>query len=532
MEAYVTEWLGILFRWFHVIAAIAWIGHAFLFHTFEHGLRRPEVDDVSPDVLGEMWMVHGGGFFRLQKTRVLPARYTGELVWFKWEAAFTWISGVLLLVLVFYMGGGVYLVDPSVSDIRPAAAMGLSLGTLIAGWIFYDLVWSSPLGKRPAVAGALTVAMIAGVTIGLTQVLSGRAAYIHVGGLLGTIMVANVWMRILPGARKMVAALEKGQEPDLGLGALGKQRSLHNGYMHFPVIFIMISNHFPSTYAHAHNWLVLLLIMAAGAGMRQALYDGLTRTHIAVKLMLVASVAGLVYLTWPQSERPDPAAMDSAAQTGKPVDPATTGVIRGVVGFVGESPAPAELSLGGGCESMDDRPLHDRAVVVNQGKLANVFVWIRQGHEDWRAPPPPSSAVEIDQRGCMYAPRVAGARVGQPVTFINRDPLFHNVRSVSEDNAVFNLMMPAKEQRETRTFKRPEVMVQARCDVHPWMRAYIGVVPHPWFAVSDESGAFAIEGVPPGTYGIEAWHEVFGTAAETVTVPERGAIDLSFSFSR
>jgi uncharacterized membrane protein/plastocyanin len=530
MEAYFTEWLGILFRWFHVIAAIAWIGHAFLFHSFEHGLRRPEVDDVSDDVLGEMWMVHGGGFFRLQKTRVLPERYTGELLWFKWEAAFTWISGLLLLVIVFYMGGGIYLVDPSVSDIRPAAAMGLSVGTLIAGWIVYDLVWSSPLGRRPAIAGALTVAMIAGVTIGLTQVLSGRAAYIHVGGLLGTIMVANVWMRILPGARKMVAALEKGQEPDLGLGAMGKQRSLHNGYMHFPVIFIMISNHFPSTFAHEHNWLVLLLIMAFGAGMRQALYDGLKNTPVAVKLLLVASVAGLVYLTWPQSTRADTAAPDSAA--GTPLDPATAGAIRGVVTFTGEPPPAAELSLGGGCESIEDRPLHDRAVVVNQGKLANVFVWIRQGHEGWQAPPPPATAVEIDQRGCMYAPRVAGARVGQPVTFINSDPLFHNVRSVSGDNAVFNVMMPAKDQRDTRTFHRPEVMVQARCDVHPWMRAYIGVVSHPWFAVTGESGAFVIEGVPPGTYVLEAWHEVFGTATETVTVPASGTIDVSFAFSR
>ncbi|MEM9491807.1 MAG: urate hydroxylase PuuD, partial [Myxococcota bacterium] len=261
MESYITEWLSLLVRWIHVIAGIAWIGHAFLFHSFEHRLRPPEVEGVDKDVKGELWMVHGGGFFRMQKTRVLPDKYTGDLLWFKWEAAFTWLSGVVLLILVFYLGGGIYLIDPSISPLGVGPTIAAGAGTLIAGWLIYDLLWSSPLGKNNAVAGTITVAMVVGAAIGLSQLMSGRAAFIHVGALLGTIMTANVWMRILPGMRKMLAALNAGREPDLGLGAIGKQRSLHNGYMHFPIIFIMISNHFPSTYAHELNWLVLLLIM-------------------------------------------------------------------------------------------------------------------------------------------------------------------------------------------------------------------------------------------------------------------------------
>lgn len=535
MEAYIIEWLSILVRWIHVIAAIAWIGHAFLFHTFEHNLRKPEVDDVDPNVKGELWMVHGGGFFRLQKTRVLPGKYTGELVWFKWEAAFTWMSGFVLLIIVFYLGGGIYLVDPvgpGVEGIAPGMAMAIGLGSLIVGWALYDLLWSSPLGKRPAMAGALTVALIVGAILLYTRFLSHRAAYIHVGALLGTIMVANVWMRILPNTRRMLAALERGEEPDLGRGAIGKERSLHNGYMHFPVIFIMISNHFPSTYGHEQSWLILIALMALGAAMRQVLYDGLRRTHVAVKLVLAASVALLVYLTLPS--RPDAGAkvMEPAQPSaGKPIDPATTGTIRGEILFQGQAPAARELTLLGGCENLTRTPPIDDSVVVKDGKLANVFVWIREGHEPWAIPPAPTTEVVVDQHACIYSPHVVGVRVGQPITFVNSDPLFHNVRSVAQANEAFNLYMAARNERITRTFKRPEIMIQTRCDVHPWMRSYIGVVPHPWFAVTGSDGAFVLQGVPPGQYVVEAWHEVFGKQSQTVTVGPAAETSLGFSFS-
>lgn len=533
METYLTEWLGLLFRWIHVIAAIAWIGHAFLFHTLEHTLRRPEVV-VGPNVEGEMWMAHGGGFFRLQKTRGLPAKYTGDLLWFKWEAAFTWLSGFCLLVVVFYMGGGVYLIDRDVADISANTAILVSLGTLAGGWLVYDLLWASPLGnKRPALAGLLSVGVIALAAFGLCQVLSGRAAFLHVGALMGTIMVGNVWLRILPGMRRMIRAMDRGDEPDFSLGAIGKQRSLHNGYMHFPIIFLMISNHFPTAYAHEHNWLVLILFVLFGACMREVLYNGLLASHIAVKGVLALSVGALVYLTVPRhlQDSGPMQPIEEPAEGSRPVDAATAGVIRGVVSFAGTPPEPARLDLRGGCESMGQGPVYDESIQVENGRLANVFVWLRDGWQGWDPGPVPTTAVDMDQRGCIYHPRVTGVRVGQPVVFINSDALFHNVRNVARENQNFSLDMPARDQRIERVFHRPEIMVQTRCDVHPWMRAYIGVVPHPWFAVTDASGAFTIARVPPGEYVLEAWHEVYGQQSQKVTVSENGTVDVQLSFA-
>ena len=526
MEAFATDWLGLLVRWMHVVAAIAWIGHAFMFHSIEHHLRAPEVDDVPEGVEGELWMVHGGGFFRMQKLRVLPGKMTGELKWFKWEAALTWVTGFLLLMLVFYMGGGLLLVDPSVSDISVHGAMLVGLGTLIGGWIVYDLLWWSPLGKHaPAVATALTVAMVCGVAFGLSQVLSGRASYLLVGAMMGTIMTANVWMRILPGMRRVIAALEAGEQPDLHRTRVGKQRSTHNGYMHLPIIFIMISNHYPSMYGHELRWVVLILLMVLGVGMRQVMYDGL-RTHVAVFAVVAAATGGLFYLTKPE---PEQSALQGSADAVA-IDPTRLGSITGVVSFDGTAPAAAPLTLYGGCEKSEVKAVDDK-VLVADGKLENVFVYIRDGADRWIAPPAPAAAIEVNQLGCFYAPHVLGARVGQPITFINSDPMYHNVRGESEVNSTFNLDMPAKDQRITRTLMRQEVMVKTRCDVHPWMASWIGVMAHPWFAVSDASGAFSLDGVPPGTYIVEAWHEVYGTVSREVTVEANGAAQVSFEFA-
>lgn len=528
MEAYIVEWLSLLIRWVHVIAAIAWIGHAFLFHSFEHGIRPPEVDDVSPDVHGELWMVHGGGFFRLQKTRVLPDKYTGELMWFKWEAAFTWMSGFLLLGVLFYMGGGVYLVDPGVAEIDPDIAIAISLATLIGGWFLYDFMWASPLGKqKPAVATAFTVVMIVGAAYGLTRVMSGRAAYLHVGALMGTIMAANVWVRILPGMRKMIAAMERGEEPDLSYGAIGKQRSLANGYMHFPIIFVMISNHFPSTYASEHRFVILLLIMVLGATMRQVMYDGLIKVHIVAKLLLAVSVGGLIFLTLPEDSGPVQVPVNPDARA---IDSATVGTIRGTIKFAGQAPAPKQLKLFGGCENTGDgQPRIDDSVLVAGGRLQNALVYIEKGHEDWQPGPVPGEVVEVDQRGCIYSPRVVAARVGQKVVFINSDAIYHNVHGQGASNPEFNLNMPQKNQRIERVFKRPDVVVQSKCDVHPWMRANIGVFAHDWFAVTGPDGSFTLSGVPPGSYELEIWHEVYGKQRQTVTVPESGTVDAEFT---
>lgn len=299
METWLNDWAQLLFRWVHVLAAIAWIGHAFFFHTMEKGLRKPEVEGVDPDVFGELWMVHGGGFFRMQKTRVLPDVYTGSLHWFKYEALLTWISGFLLLVALYWVSAGSMMVDPSVMELTSGQAVGVGIGTLVGGWLFYDFLWAGPIGKAsPKAAAVLSVAMVAGIGVALTFVLSGRAAFLHTGALLGTLMTANVWIRIIPGSNKMVAALEKGEEPDLRYGAIGHQRSMHNGYMHFPIVFLMISNHYPFTSAGSLSWLVLLLMLGLGAAVRQLFYDGL-QAHIAVQAYVICAFIAVLGITMP-----------------------------------------------------------------------------------------------------------------------------------------------------------------------------------------------------------------------------------------
>jgi uncharacterized membrane protein len=322
MDTWLNDWAQLLFRWVHVLAAIAWIGHAFFFHSMEKALRKPEVEGVDPDVHGELWMVHGGGFFRMQKTRVLPPVFTGHLHWFKYEALLTWVSGFLLLVALYYLTGGIYMVDASIMDLTPGQSVAIGLGSLVGGWLVYDFLWAGPIGKAsPPAATALTVAMVAGIGVGLTFVLSGRAAFLHTGALLGTLMTANVWMRIIPGSKKMVAALEKGEEPDLRYGAVGHQRSMHNGYMHFPIVFLMISNHYPFTSNADYAWLVLLLMLGLGAAVRQLFYDGMA-AHPAVKGFVVAAVVAVLALTFPT-------APPAVASSGEPdVDFAT---IEGII---------------------------------------------------------------------------------------------------------------------------------------------------------------------------------------------------------
>ncbi|MCB9675625.1 MAG: urate hydroxylase PuuD [Alphaproteobacteria bacterium] len=532
MDAWLNDWAQLIFRWVHVLAAIAWIGHAFFFHSMEKALRAPEVDGVDPDVHGELWMVHGGGFFRMQKTRVLPPVYTGHLHWFKYEAGLTWVSGFLLLVALYYLTGGVLMIDASVMQMSATTSVAIGLGTLIFGWVAYDFIWAGPIGrvgKDPTLGTILTVLLIASIGVGLTFVLSGRAAFLHTGALLGTIMTANVWMRIIPGSNKMVAALEKGEEPDLRLGAIGHQRSVHNGYMHFPIVFLMISNHYPFTFGSEWSAVLLLVMLALGAATRQLFYDGWS-AHWAVKGVVGLGTVAVLALTFPKPPAPPPDPASTAKTDGTPIDPATAKQVRGVVRFEGEAPPPKELKLYGDCLKLATGPVYDDSVLVADGKLQNAFVWIDTGWEGFQIPAAPSAEVEVDQRGCVYAPRIHGARVGQPVTFVNSDSMFHNVRTVAKDNDTFNLNMPAKDQRITRTFLRPERMVAARCDVHPWMLSHIGLVEHDWWAISGEDGSFSFDGVPPGTYTVKAWHEVFGERTAEITVgADAPSVELVFT---
>jgi len=267
---YGLEWLNLIVRWLHVITGIAWIGASFYFVWLDNTIRPPAPGSelANKGVSGELWAVHGGGFYNPQKYLVAPATLPKELHWFKWEAYSTWLSGFALLTIVYYFNAQAMMVDKAVADLSSWQAVGIGLGSLVVGWTVYDLLCRSPLGKRDLPFGIVVFAFLVASAWVLGHYLGGRAAYIHVGAMIGTMMVANVAMLIIPGQRKMVNAMMAGQQPDPVHGIKAKQRSVHNNYFTLPVLFIMISNHYAMTYRHQHAWAVLAVIMAAGVLIR------------------------------------------------------------------------------------------------------------------------------------------------------------------------------------------------------------------------------------------------------------------------
>lgn len=270
LVSYGLEWLNLLVRWLHLITGIAWIGASFYFVWLDNSIRPPKADSdlARKGVSGELWAVHGGGFYNPQKYLVAPAELPDELHWFKWEAYSTWITGFAMLFIVYYFNASAMMVDPAVAILSPLQAVGIGLGTLLLGWIFYDQLCKSVLGQYNGLLALVMYAFIVAVAYALTHLLSGRAAYIHVGAMIGTIMVGNVLMVIIPGQRKLVDAMRAGKQPDPIYGKRGKQRSVHNNYFTLPILFIMISNHYAMTYTHAYSWLILAAIMAAGVLIR------------------------------------------------------------------------------------------------------------------------------------------------------------------------------------------------------------------------------------------------------------------------
>ena len=269
MEGYIVDWLSLLGRWLHLLTGIAWIGASFYFVWLDDHLLPPTDPELqNKGVSGELWAVHGGGFYNAQKYRVAPATLPPSLHWFKWEAYWTWMSGFFLLCLIYYAGAGIYLVDKNVANISNTAAVLIGLGTLVSGWIVYDRLCESPLGSNGRALAVVLSLLLTGAAYGLCHVFGGRGAYIHFGALLGTIMVANVFFVIIPGQRDLVLAKQQGREPDPRHGLRGKQRSVHNTYFTLPVLFVMMSNHYAMTYGHRYNWLVLIAISFAGALIR------------------------------------------------------------------------------------------------------------------------------------------------------------------------------------------------------------------------------------------------------------------------
>jgi uncharacterized membrane protein len=259
-------WGEAFLRWLHVVAGIAWIGSSFYFIHLDYSLKKHE--GLPSEAYGEAWQVHGGGFYNMVKYLVAPARLPAELTWFKWEAYATWASGFALLVAIYYVNAGLYLVSPEVLDISPAMGIALSLAGLALGWIVYDALCRSPLGRNEAVLAAAGFVLLTALAWLSTRLFSPRGAFMQMGALIGTIMAANVLMAIIPGQRKVVADLIAGRTPDPIHGQRGKQRSTHNNYLTLPVVFIMLSGHYPLAYATRWSWIILALLLVMGAAIR------------------------------------------------------------------------------------------------------------------------------------------------------------------------------------------------------------------------------------------------------------------------
>jgi uncharacterized membrane protein len=297
LEAYLLDWLGLLLRWAHVIVGIAWIGASFYFIWLDNHLEAAE----DPALAGELWAIHGGGFYRVEKYRLAPPRLPRLLHWFKWEAYWTWLTGFALLCAMYYANAGLYLVDPAVMPLSTWAAIGIGIGFLIVSYAIYEGLCRSPLND--AALSVVLLALLALAAWGLTKLFSGRGAFIHYGAMLGTIMVANVAHIIIPGQRRMVRALSEGRAPEAKDAAMGKQRSVHNTYFTLPAVFTMISGHYPMTW----HWLALVALTLAGALVRVWFvmrHKG--RAPIAVLLVGVALIAFTAWLVKPKTGEAGP----------------------------------------------------------------------------------------------------------------------------------------------------------------------------------------------------------------------------------
>jgi len=307
------EWVEMAVRWLHVIAGIAWIGSSFYFIALDLSLRqRPGLPEGAG---GEAWQVHGGGFYNMVKYLVAPARLPDELTWFKWEAYTTWLSGMALLALVYYLQAELLMIDAAVLSLSPWQAVAVSLVGLALGWIVYDLLCRSPLGRNEALLAAVGFVFLVALSYAFTLVFSGRGMTMQMGALIGTMMVANVFLVIIPNQKKVVADLIAGRKPDPRLGLQAKQRSLHNNYLTLPVIFTMIANHYPLAFASRWNWLMLAIVLVIGGVIRH-FFNSKHRTGKGPYWTWAAAAAGLAAIVWLSAQ---PATrLDTAALPAEP----------------------------------------------------------------------------------------------------------------------------------------------------------------------------------------------------------------------
>lgn len=292
MEFSLQLWLEYLIRFSHLVAGIAWIGSSFYFIWLDGAFEPPEQPRRS--VEGELFMVHGGFYYQVEKRKIRPGELPRTLHWFKWEATLTWITGFLLLVVVYYLRGASLLIDPDVRAMTGGQAVGLSLGILVVSWLVYDLIWHPRFAAFKPVSTLLSVVYFTGLIYLNTRLFSGRGAFIQTGAIFGSLMLLNVWVRILPGQRQMIRDAMDGREPDHTLSTKAKTRSVHNTYFIFPVLFIMLSNHYATVTHHPRNWMLLLVLSVSGAMVRHAM---VTKVPVQRWTLLPAAL-GLIGLVW------------------------------------------------------------------------------------------------------------------------------------------------------------------------------------------------------------------------------------------
>lgn len=309
IASYILSWFELFFRWFHVIAGIAWIGASFYFVWLDNSLEEPPADKKARGIKGDLWSIHGGGIYEVAKYRLAPPAMPKHLHWFKWEAYTTWLTGMMMMVLVYYIGAQAYLIDPLKFTFSTPQAIGISVAGLVIGFAVYEGLLRTRLKNNGLAFGLVLFLLVVAYTWLMTQLFSGRGAYIQVGALIGTIMTGNVLLGIMPSQRELVRAIEAGEEPDPTPAQLAKLRSTHNNYFTLPLIFIMLSNHYPMTYGHEYNWLVLAAIGGLSAFARH-FFNLRHQGQFKIWILVAATIGLLLLAAW---MAPRPVAVDASA---------------------------------------------------------------------------------------------------------------------------------------------------------------------------------------------------------------------------
>jgi uncharacterized membrane protein len=400
--SFMRLWFEMAVRWFHVVAGIAWIGSSFYFIALDFSLKAR--DGLPDKAHGEAWQVHGGGFYHLVKYLVAPARLPDELTWFKWESYATWLSGFLLLALVYYTQAELYLIDPAVYALQPIQAIYWSLGGLVAGWLIYDGLCRSPLGAEPWRLGLSGFAFLVMAAHGFTQIFSGRGAMMEMGALIGTIMSANVFAIIIPGQTKVVDDLKAGRSPDPAIGKRAKQRSLHNNYLTLPVVFVMIGNHYPLFFATRWNWIIFGIVLVMGALIRHFFNVRHQGRQAPYWTLILTAFFGVVLLafSWAGSKLPELAGLPPGTNVALATSAEEVIATRCVVCHAA-NPAWANVAVPPKGVRFDDRDL----IRQHRGKIGE---WAVATHA---MPPANVSDITEDERVILAQWVAAGDRIGK-----------------------------------------------------------------------------------------------------------------------